>query len=123
VKRIFDDYAISQVFLFGSIFGLIIALINKKPPNSDLALGKSLPHSRIVDPQVNNNELPLIISLIGTFLIFLSFMGISTFLSVKSQRTRYIWAEGLMNIIFALCASVFTNMFLSAVIKKKLGLR
>ena len=46
-KRVFDDYAISQVFLFGSVFGLIVALLNKKPPRLDSALGKALPYHNV----------------------------------------------------------------------------
>lgn len=43
LRRLFDDYSINQVFLFGAVFGLIIALINKKPPRDDYSLGVGLP--------------------------------------------------------------------------------
>jgi hypothetical protein len=42
-KRFMDDYAISQVFLFGSVFALVVGVMIKKPPRGDLALGNSLP--------------------------------------------------------------------------------
>ena len=119
-----DDYAISQVFLFGSVFALVASLFLKKPPREDLAMGKALPHQVLVNPQTNNNDISLITSIIGTFLLFLTFMGITICFPIKSLvRTRYIWAEGYMNILFALCASVFTNMFMSALLKNRIGLR
>lgn len=123
-KRLMDDYAISQVFLFGSVFAIVASLFLKKPPREDLAMGKALPHQNLINPQTNNNDISLITSIIGTFLLFLTFMGITICFPIKSfVRTRYIWAEGYMNILFALCASVFTNMFMSALLKNKIGLR
>lgn len=123
-KRLMDDYAINQVFLFGSLFAVISSLFLKKPPREDLAIGKALPHQVVNNPQVNNNDLSLITSVIGTFLLFLTFMGITICFPIKSfVRTRYIWAEGYMNILFALCASVFTNMFISSLTKNRIGLR
>lgn len=95
-RRLFDDYAINQVFLFGAVFGLMVAIINKKPPREDLALGKGLPKLQLHDPQMSSNELPLVTSLIGTFLLFLTFMGITICFPVKTaspiNRTRYAWA-------------------------------
>lgn len=95
-RRLFDDYAINQVFLFGAVFGLMVAILNKKPPREDLAMGKGLPKLQMHDPQMSNNELPLITSLIGTFLLFLTFMGITICFPVKTgsliNRTRYAWA-------------------------------
>lgn len=41
-RRFFDDYAINQVFLFASVFGLIVCLINKKPPKDDLRFGRKI---------------------------------------------------------------------------------
>jgi hypothetical protein len=123
-KRLMDDYAINQVFLFGSIFALVASLFLKKPPREDLALGKALPHQVVINSQTNNNDISLITSVIGTFLLFLSFMGITVCFPIKSYvRVRYIWAEAYMNILFALCASVFTNMFMSALTKNRIGLR
>jgi hypothetical protein len=40
LKRFFDDYAINQVFLFGAVFGLVVSLLCKKPPASDLRVGR-----------------------------------------------------------------------------------
>lgn len=123
-KRLMDDYAINQVFLFGAVFALVTSFILKKPPRDDLAMGKALPRQVLVNPQTNNNDISLITSIIGTFLLFLTFMGITICYPIKSLvRTRYIWAEAYMNILFALCASVFTNMFMSSLIKNKIGLR
>ncbi len=119
-----DDYAISQVFLYGSVFAIVAALFLKKPPRHDLAIGKALPHQLLVNSQTNNNDVALITSVIGTFLLFLTFMGITVCFPIKSMvRTRFIWAEAYMNILFALCASVFTNMFMSALYKNRIGLR
>lgn len=124
-KRLFDDYSINQVFLFGSVFAIVAGLIVKKPPREDVAIGKALPGRPVVNGQVNNNDLSLIVSAIGTFLLFICFMGITICFPAKYfiGRTRVIWAEGYMNIIFALCASVFTNMFISALTKGRIGLR
>lgn len=123
-KRLMDDYAISQVFLFGSVFALVAGLLIKKPPREDLAIGKALPGRPVVNAQINNNDVSLIISVIGTFLLFITFMGITICFPAKAAiRTRVIWPEGYMNILFALCASVFTNMFISALTKNRLGLR
>lgn len=123
-KRFMDDYAISQVFLFGSAFALVASCFLKKPAREDLAVGKSLPRQGTYNLQLDNNDISLVTSSIGTFLLFLSFMGITICFPIKSfVRTRYIWAEGYMNILFALCASVFTNMFLSSLIKNRIGLK
>lgn len=123
-KRLMDDYSINQVFLFGSVFALVAGIFVKKPPREDLAMGKALPGRIVNNAQVNNNDVSLIISVLGTFLLFITFMGITICFPAKFQlRTRVIWAEGYMNIIFALCASVFTNMFISAITKNRLGLR
>ncbi len=124
-QRLMDDYAINQVFLFGSVFALIAGLIVKKPPREDMAIGKALPYRPVVNAQINNNDIPLIVSVIGTFLLFITFMGITICFPAKYKagRTRMIWAEGYMNILFALCASVFTNMFISAITKNRIGLR
>ena len=123
-KRLMDDYAISQVFLFGSVFALVAGIFVKKPPRNDLTMGKALPDRQLVNPQTNNNDVSLIVSVLGTFLLFITFMGITICFPAKALlRTRIIWAEGYMNILFALCASVFTNMFFSALTKNKLGLR
>jgi ammonia channel protein AmtB len=122
-KRLMDDYGISQVFLFGSVFALVASLFVKKPPREDLALGVALPHLPITSPQVANNEIGLLASTLGTFLLFVCFMSITICFPVKSSRARYQWAEGYMNILFALCASVFTNMFVTHITKGKFGLR
>ena len=123
-KRLMDDYAINQVFLFGSVFAIVAGFLVKKPPRQDMAIGKSLPGRPVVNSQINNNDVSLIVSVLGTFLLFITFMGITICYPVKAAiRSRIIWAEGYMNILFALCASVFTNMFISALTKNRLGLR
>jgi hypothetical protein len=119
LDRFFDDYLINQVFLFGSVFGLVVALINKKPPREDLAMGIALPRRGLVA----NNEVGLVLSLVGTFLLFITFMGITIAYPVKATRTRFLWGEGYMNILFALSASVFTIIFLSSLTKNQLGFR
>jgi hypothetical protein len=123
-KRLMDDYAISQVFLFGSVFALVAGIFVKKPPRIDLTMGKALPMQQLVNPQTNKNDVSLIVSVVGTFLLFITFMGITICFPAKDLlRSRIFWAEGYMNILFALCASVFTNMFFCALTKNKLGLR
>jgi hypothetical protein len=109
LQRFMDDYAISQVFLFGSVFGTVMSIIAKRPPRIDLHMG--------------NNLISLILSTVGAFILFLSFMGIGLFFPIKDNRNRYFWSEGILNIIFALSASTFTTMFMSSILKKRLGLR
>jgi hypothetical protein len=124
LKRFMDDYAISQVFLFGSVFALIAGLLIKKPPREDFTIGKALPGRPVENAVFNNNDTSLIISVLGTFLLFITFMGITVCFPVKGyDRARVIWAEGYMNILFALCASVFTNIFISSFTKNKIGLK
>jgi hypothetical protein len=41
-KRFFDDYAINQVFLFASVFSIVVCLLNKKPPKEDLKFGRKI---------------------------------------------------------------------------------
>lgn len=91
-KRLFDDYTINQVFLFGAVFGLVVSFINKKPPREDYALGVGLPRHMLRYPGSRGSEVPLIVSLIGTFLLFITFMSISIFFPIKSVRSRYIWS-------------------------------
>jgi len=123
-QRLMDDYAINQIFLFGSVFAIVAGLLIKKPPREDVGFGKSLPGRPFINAQINNNDLSLIVSLIGTFLLFLAFMGITACFPIKGfNRTRQIWAESYMNILFALSASVFTNIFISVLRKNKIGLR
>jgi hypothetical protein len=85
-RRFFDDYAINQVFLFAAVFSLVVCLITKKPPKDDLRFGRKV--TLAADIRVPN-ELPLIISLIGTFLLYITFMGITIMFPVKTARQRY----------------------------------
>jgi hypothetical protein len=39
-QRLFDDYTISQVFLFASIVSIIICVMNKRPPAAELRIGQ-----------------------------------------------------------------------------------
>ena len=38
--RFFDDYAINQVFLFASVFSIVVCFLTKKPPKEDLRFGR-----------------------------------------------------------------------------------
>ena len=122
-RRLMDDYAINQVFMFGSLFGLIVSFINKRPPRDDYSLGVGLPRHMQNYSQARGSEAPLIVSLLGTFLLFLTFMGITICYPIKAIRNRYYWPEGFCNIIFALCASVFTTMFLGIIIRGRIPLK
>ena len=92
-KRLMDDYAISQVFLFGSVFALVSSLFIKKPEAKLFAIGKGIPGKPITDTQLKENDLPLIMSVLGTFLLFITFMGITICFPVKYRfRVRYGWS-------------------------------
>nr|BAK02534.1 predicted protein [Hordeum vulgare subsp. vulgare] len=94
-SRIFDDYQISNVYLFASCYSLILLLILKSPRISMKA-----------DIQSS------VVALLGTFFVFLSFCATSTLFPLKftpgqaEYARSYIWQEGFLNIFFALVGSV-----------------
>lgn len=78
--RIFDDYQIASVYLFGGMFGLISSLIIKRPPLSEGFL-----HSNFSS----------MFAQIGTFFLFLSFCATTILFSQKNNSTTqvrtYVW--------------------------------
>ena len=94
--RIFDDYQISNVYLFASCYAIMLSLILPKRTKKDLS------HSK---PSA-------ILALLGTFFIFLSFCATSTLFPLKftpgqaEYARSYIWQEGFISVFFALSASV-----------------
>lgn len=67
-KSIFDDYQISNVYLFGACFGIVLSLFLPK----EVKLNPSFSFRKVTGP----------IALIGTFFIYLSFC-VSTSLFVQ----------------------------------------
>jgi hypothetical protein len=112
--RIFDDYQISNVYLFAACYSIVLCLILKKP-----LLKRSFSHS----PQ------SIVIALIGTFFIFLSFCTTTTLFPLKftpgqaEYARSYIWQEAYISIFFALSASVIFTYACSIVLGEKIGIR
>lgn len=94
--RIFDDYQISNVYLFAACYSLVVGLLL---PNHSR---KALPH----------NSSSIIFALLGTFFVFLSFCVTSTLFPLKftpgqtEYARSYIWQEGFVSVFFALSGSV-----------------
>lgn len=94
--RIFDDYQISNVYLFAACYSLIVGLLLPK-------------HSRKV---LSHNSSSIILALLGTFFLFLSFCVTSTLFPLKftpgqaEYARSYIWQEGFISVFFALSGSV-----------------
>jgi len=68
-KRIFDDYQISNVYLFAACFGIVLSLLTNSSKNY-----RHFSHSSFSG----------IMSQIGTFFLFLSFCTTTTFYSLKT---------------------------------------
>jgi len=69
-NRIFDDYQITMVYLFGASYGFLASLIYPKPANNGIPI---------------SSPTATLLSLIGTFFLFLSFCVTSTFFSLKND--------------------------------------
>ncbi len=113
--RVFDDFAVSNVYLFAGCFGLILSLLLKNPPATD--------------EQYGQNQSSAIIAYMGTFFIFMSFCATSTLFSTKVTNVtsirRFFWPESILNMFFALSASVISTYSFSILFGKdyKIGIR
>jgi hypothetical protein len=94
--RIFDDYQISNVYLFAACYSLIVGVL---VPNYSR---KALTH----------NSSSIVFALLGAFFVFLSFCVTSTLFPLKftpgqaEYPRSYIWQEGFISVFFALSGSV-----------------
>ena len=101
--RIFDDYLISNVYLFGASYALALSLILKRSSSQRIFC--------------HNNQ-TVIIALLGTFFVFMSFCTTTAFFPLKftpgqAEYSRsYVWQEGFLSTFFAMSASIiFTLTF------------
>lgn len=80
--RIFDDYQISHVYLFGSAYSLILCLLLRKP---------------LVKKSINYHSMSIVLAILGTFFIWMSFCTTTTFFPLKftpgqAEYSRsYVW--------------------------------
>lgn len=80
--RIFDDYLISNVYLFAACYALALSLILKKPTSQRM---------------FSHNNQTIVIALLGTFFVFMSFCTSTAFFPLKftpgqSEYSRsYVW--------------------------------
>jgi hypothetical protein len=112
--RIFDDYQISNVYLFAACYSLMLCLILKKP-----IFRRSYTH----DPQ------SVVIALLGTFFVFMSFCTTSTLFPLKftpgqaEYARSYIWQEAFLSSFFSLSASVIFTLAFSIIFGRKIGIK
>lgn len=111
--RIFDDYQISNVYLFAACYSLVLALLL---PNHSR---KTLPHS----------STSIILALAGSFFVFMSFCVTSTLFPLKFTPAQaeyarsYIWQEGFISVFFALSGSVIFSCAGSALFGGRIDVR
>lgn len=110
--RIVDDYQISNVYLFATVFSLIVNCFLKTPSVSKNPLYTR--ESRII-------------ALIGSFFVFLSFCTTTTFFPIKFTPAQaefarsYIWQEAYLAIFFAMSSSVISSTALTVLFNGKTG--
>lgn len=66
--RIFDDYQISNVYLFAACYSIVLSLILKSPPTNKVK---------------ERSKLSTVIAILGTFFIFMSFCMTTTMFPLK----------------------------------------
>lgn len=115
-NRFMDDYAISMVYIFGGVIGLILALdvksfiVKRRAPETQPIFSK-------------------LIGLIGTFFVFFSFAftysitGLQDSNPPSTNRTIF-YPEGCIGVFFAMSASVMSSYAFSILVSKskKIGL-
>lgn len=103
--RLFDDYSIASVYLFGAAFGFIAMLLVKKP-NSD-------------DNQIESSDHSAIFAHVGAFFLFLAFCATTILYPQKTpSRTlerNIVSSEAFINCFFALSASVLFSYTFSII--------
>ena len=117
-SRLFDDYQISNVYLFAACYGLLVALLLNKPPTAQTADFSSTSNSAVL-------------AHLGTFFLFLSFCATTTLFSIKSTLSTtetarsYLWQEAFLSIFIAMSASIIFNYAFSALFNahSKFGIR
>ena len=113
--RLFDDYQISMVYLFGACYGLMASLVNSKPP--------------LVE-QFSSTRQSALLSALGAFFMFLSFATTSVFFSLKFSATvttesalTYVWQEAFISVFFAMSSSVVFTYAFSCLLGERIGIR
>ena len=71
--RIFDDYQISMVYLFGASYGIMVSMISQ-----NISL----------DNKFMSTHRSVLVSALGAFFLFLSFAASSAFFSLKFSSTQ-----------------------------------
>jgi hypothetical protein len=119
-NRLFDDYQISNVYLFAAVFGIVVSLIIKRPH---------------LTTRFASSDYSVILSQVGSFFLFLSFCSTTTFYSLKFVNDTtasnngefarsYVWQEAFLGTFFALSASVISTYIFSILLGgSKIGIR
>jgi hypothetical protein len=116
--RFFDDYQISNVYLFAATYGIVLSFFVRSPPTAETSDFSSTANSSIL-------------AHIGTFFLFLAFCATTTMFSAKYTFVNvdfarlYLWQEAFISIFIALSASVIFTYAFSVLLnpKAKLGIR
>ena len=111
--RLFDDYQVAMVYLFGGCFALMASLTTLKPP--------------LVE-QFSSNKKTSVIAALGGLFLFLSFCTSSSFFSMKYHTSTdtarsLVWAEAFIGVFFALSASTVVTFALSSLLGDRIGVR
>lgn len=100
--RIFDDYQISMVYLFGGFYGIMLMCFLKYDERNNYSLFNAAHHTSVM-------------SLVGNFFLFLAFCGTTMVFASKNALLNvgpteiprsFIWQEAFISSFFALSASV-----------------
>lgn len=108
--RLFDDYQISNVYLFAAAYGLVASSLISSPLTAISQFRTS-----------KNSE---VLAHLGTFFLFLAFAATSTLYPLKFSKgssefeRTYFWQEGLISVFLALSASVISNYAFSALLSR-----
>jgi hypothetical protein len=105
-NRLFDDYLINSVYLFGGAYAL---------------MASSLVHKTHKREDKDYSDRSAVLAQIGTFFLFLSFCASTTLYVPKFTRATgetarsFVWVEAILGCFFALSASVIAS-YASAVL-------
>ena len=111
---IYDDYLAANVYVFGSIFGVVLAAILPKPDSNH--------------EEARATRISTILALVGTFFVFASF-ACSTFffpqrLLVALGTTSFFgFNAGTMNMFFAMSASMISSLVITLLVSQRVNIR
>jgi hypothetical protein len=117
-SRFFDDYQISNVYLFAACYGLVVSFILRSPETS-------------LTPLYSSSRNSTILGQLGTFFLFLSFCTTTTMFTIKytlsstEMQRSYVWQVAFLSIFLAMSASIIFNYAFSVLFNSnsKLGIR